>query len=495
MSELTRRDFLATAATLPLAQATRPASPPTDLPYLSLTEASALIKARRLSPVELTQAILNRIDRLDGRVGAFITVTRDLALGAAREAEQEIARGRYRGPLHGIPFGVKDTHYTKGIRTTANTPVLLDFVPDFDATVVARLKAAGGVLVGKMKLPEFSFGSAGEGGAFPDAKNPWNLSRTPGGSSSGSAAALAAGLLTVATGGDTSGSIRNPATFCGVVGMKPTYGRVSRRGIVVISWSLDHVGPMTRGVWDSAVMLQAIAGADPDDTSTRHATTQDYVQHLEDGARGLRLGLLKRYYVDFPGLNDEVRGAALTAFDALRKEGATIEDVDAPSLDLALAAWAPIMSEAYEYHAETIRKTPEKFREGLRTRIYLSALFTAQDVQRAQRLRARIGREVDALLSRVDALIFPGQAAPALKFEDFPTTGFAPASIRYTAPWNLLGLPAAVVPCGFSREGLPVSIQIVGRRFDDATVLRIARAYERVTDWHRRRPDPARWTL
>jgi len=190
-----------------------------------------------------------------------------------------------------------------------------------------------------------------------------------------------------------------------------------------------------------------------------------------------------------------VRGAALTAFDALRKEGATIEDVDAPSLDLALAAWAPIMSEAYEYHAETIRKTPEKFREGLRTRIYLSALFTAQDVQRAQRLRARIGREVDALLSRVDALIFPGQAAPALKFEDFPTTGFAPASIRYTAPWNLLGLPAAVVPCGFSREGLPVSIQIVGRRFDDATVLRIARAYERVTDWHRRRPDPARWTL
>src|SRR5439155_15221462 len=211
----------------------------TDLPYLSLTEASALIKARRLSPVELTQAILDRIDRLDSKVGAFITVTRDEAMRAARAAEQEIARGKYRGPLHGIPFGVKDTHYTKGIRTTANTPVLVDFVPRFDATVVAKLKTAGGVLVGKTKLPEFSFGSAGEGGAFPDAKNPWNLSRTPGGSSSGSAAALAAGLLTVATGGDTSGSIRNPAAFCGVVGMKPTYGRVSRHGIVVISWSLD----------------------------------------------------------------------------------------------------------------------------------------------------------------------------------------------------------------------------------------------------------------
>ena len=239
----------------------------------------------------------------------------------------------------------------------------------------------------------------------------------------------------------------------------------------------------------------AIAGADPDDTSTRGAATQDYVGRLEDGVRGLRLGLLKRYYVDFPGLHDEVRAAALAAFDVLRKEGATIEEVDAPSLDLALAVWAPLMSEAYEYHAETLRRSPEKLGEGLRTRVYFSALFTAQDVQRAQRLRARIGREVDALLSRVDALIFPGQAMPALRFEDFPSTGFAPASIRYTAPWNLLGLPAVVVPSGFTREGLPVSIQLVGRRFDDAMVLRVARAYERATEWHRRRPDPARWRL
>jgi aspartyl-tRNA(Asn)/glutamyl-tRNA(Gln) amidotransferase subunit A len=205
--------------------------------------------------------------------------------------------------------------------------------------------------------------------------------------------------------------------------------------------------------------------------------------------------VLKRYYVEFPGLHDDVRAAALTAFDVLRKEGATLEDVDAPSLDQALAVWAPLMSEAYEYHAETLRRSPEKFGEGLRTRVYFSALFTAQDVQRAQRLRARIGREIDALLSRVDALIFPGQAMPALRFEDFPSTGFAPASIRYTAPWNLLGLPAVVVPSGFSRDGLPVSIQLVGRRFDDATVLRAARAYERVTEWHRRRPDPARWRL
>src|SRR5262249_21545294 len=242
------------------AQKVRPASPRVDVPYLSMAEAATLIKSRRLSPVELTGSILDRIDRLDSQIGAFITVTREQALAAARQAEQEIARGAYRGPLHGIPFGIKDTHYTKGIRTTANTPVLADFVPDFDAAVVARLKAAGGVLVGKLKLPEFSFGSAGEGGFVPDAKNPWNLSRTPGGSSSGSAAALAAGLLTVATGGDTSGSIRNPATFCGVVGMKPTYGRVSRHGVVAISWSLDHVGPMTRTVVDNAMLLNVIAG-------------------------------------------------------------------------------------------------------------------------------------------------------------------------------------------------------------------------------------------
>jgi len=351
------------------------------------------------------------------------------------------------------------------------------------------------VLLGKLAMHEWAFGRPVTEGPFPTGRNPWDVRRAPAGSSSGSAVAAAAGLCAGALGSDTGGSIRGPAAMTGLVGHKPTYGLVSRSGVLALSWSLDHVGPMTRGVWDSAVMLQAISGADPDDTSTRGAPTQDYVQHLEDGARGLRLGLLKRYYVDGPGLNEEVRGAALTAFDVLCREGATIEDVDAPSLDLAMAVWAPIMSEAYEYHAETLRRTPEKFGEGVRTRLLLSALFTAQDVQRAQRLRARIGREVDALFSRVDALIFPGQAAPALRFEDFPTTGFAAAPIRYTAPWNLLGLPAAVVPCGFSREGLPVSIQIVGRRFDDATVLRLARAYERVTDWHRRRPDPARWRL
>jgi len=466
-----------------------------SVPDLDLRGVSEGIGRRELSSVEATEAYLARIAEHDAVLRSYITVTADMALAQAKDADAEMARGRRRGPLHGVPIALKDLVAVAGVKMTGGSRVLADYVPTRDAFVTGRLKDTGAVLLGKLAMHEFAFGRPITEGAFPTGRNPWDVRRAPAGSSSGSAVAAAAGLCAGALGSDTGGSIRGPAAMTGLVGHKPTYGLVSRSGVLPLSWSLDHVGPMTRGVWDSAVLLQAIAGADPDDTSTRGATTQDYVGGLEDGARGLRLGLLRRYYVDAPGLDDEVRAAALTAFDVLRKEGATIEDVDAPSLDLAMAAWAPIMSEAYEYHADTLRATPEKFGEGLRTRIYLTALFTAQDVQRAQRLRARIGREVDALLSRVDALIFPGQAAPALRFEEFPSTGFAPASIRYTAPWNLLGLPAVVVPSGFTREGLPVSIQIVGRRFDDATVLRIARAYERVTDWHRRRPDPTRWRL
>jgi aspartyl-tRNA(Asn)/glutamyl-tRNA(Gln) amidotransferase subunit A len=462
---------------------------------LDLRGVSDAIGRRELSSVEATEAYLGRIADHDPVLRSYITVTGDMALAQAKDADAEIARGRRRGPLHGVPIALKDLIAVAGVKMTGGSRVLAEHVPARDAFVTRRLKDAGAVLLGKLAMHEFAFGRPVTEGAFPTGRNPWDVRRAPAGSSSGSAVAAAAGLCAGALGSDTGGSIRGPAAMTGLVGHKPTYGLVSRRGVLPLSWSLDHVGPMTRGVWDSAVLLQAIAGIDADDTSTRGATTQDYVGRLDDGARGVRLGLLKRFYVDAPGLNDEVRAAALAAFDVLRKEGATIDDVDAPSLDLAMAAWAPIMSEAYEYHADTLRATPEKFGEGLRTRIYLTALFTAQDVQRAQRLRARIGHEVDALLSRADALIFPGQAAPALRFEEFPSTGFAPASIRYTAPWNLLGLPAVVVPSGFTREGLPVSIQIVGRRFDDATVLRIARAYERVTDWHRRRPDPGRWRL
>jgi aspartyl-tRNA(Asn)/glutamyl-tRNA(Gln) amidotransferase subunit A len=491
--DLTRRDFLASAvvaAAGPAGPATRPQidrkpDPPErgGLPYLSLTEASALIKARRLSPVELTEAILDRIDRLDTSVGAFITVTRDEALRAAREAEQQIARGGYRGPLHGIPFGVKDTHYTKGIRTTANTPVLLDFVPDFDATVVARLKQAGGVLVGKTKLPEFSFGSAGEGGAFPDAKNPWNLSRTPGGSSSGSAAALAAGLLTVATGGDTSGSIRNPATFCGVVGMKPTYGRVSRHGIVVISWSLDHVGPMTRTVADNALLLNAMAGHDPADDTSSAAPVPDYTRALQRGVRRMRVGVPKAG--QFDGYHPDVMRAFHDALESFRRLGATLVELDLPATaDLADDVQQIVrIAEAASYHEPFLATRADRYGlTSVRRDVEAGSLVTAVQYLRAQKVRAKLTRELSETFKPLDVLLTPGMPAPAGERIDVRQP--------FRRIFNACGFPALVLPMGFSTSpaGLPLGLQIAAKPFDEEIIYAAAQAFESTTEWHSRRP-------
>ncbi len=293
---VSRRTFLkgsvaGAAALSTISQATSQANA-SELNYLSIAEAAELIRTRQLSPLELTQAILDRIDQVESRVLAFVTVARDEALQAARTAQEEIARGQYRGPLHGIPFGVKDTHYSKGIKSTAGSPLLADFIPTYDATVVARMKEAGAILVGKTRLPAFSMG-----GDTP-SHNPWNLSRTPGGSSGGSAVALAAGELAAATGGDTSNSIRHPATLCNVVGMKATFGLVSRYGVIPISWSLDHIGPMTRTVADNALMLNVLAGYDPQDDYTVDVSIPDYTKALGRGVRGIRIGIPSDSLVD-----------------------------------------------------------------------------------------------------------------------------------------------------------------------------------------------------
>jgi aspartyl-tRNA(Asn)/glutamyl-tRNA(Gln) amidotransferase subunit A len=462
---------------------------------LDLRGVSEALGRREVTSVQATEAYLARIQQYDGVLQSYITVMADQALARAKAADTESERGRRRGPLHGVPIALKDLIAVAGVRMTSGSRLFAEHVPTRDAFVTRRLHDAGAVILGKLAMHEWAFGRPATDGPFPTGRNPWDVRRAPAGSSSGSAVAAAAGLCAGALGSDTGGSVRGPAAMTGLVGHKPTYGLVSRSGVLAMCWSLDHVGPMTRSVWDSAAMLQAIAGADPDDTSTRGARTQDYLGALDGGARGLRLGLLRRFYVDWPGLNDEVRSAALTAFDVLKGEGASLQDVDAPSLDLSMAAWAPFLAETFEYHAENLRKHPEGYRESLRPRVLMGALFTGSDFLRAQRLRERFRREVDALFERVDLLVFPGQAGPAVRFEDFPMKGLATPAMRYTAPWNLLGLPAVVVPCGFSRDGLPVSIQILGRPFDDATVLRLARAYERVTDWHARRPDPRRWTL
>ena len=462
---------------------------------LDLRGVSEALARRDVTSVQAAEEYLGRIQQHDRVLRSYITVMADHALARAKAADAETERGRRRGPLHGVPIALKDLIAVAGVRMTSGSQLYADHVPTRDAFVTRRLHDAGAVILGKLAMHEWAFGRPATEGPFPTGRNPWDIHRAPAGSSSGSAVAAAAGLCAGALGSDTGGSVRGPAAMTGLVGHKPTYGLVSRSGVLTMCWSLDHVGPMTRSVWDSAALLQIIAGADPDDTSTRAAQVQDYLGGLEAGARGVRLGVLRRFYVDFPGLNDDVRAAALTAFETLRAEGATLTDVDAPSLDLSTAAWAPFLAETYEYHARNLRERPEGYRESLRPRVYMGALVTAADYLRAQRLRERFRREVDALLERVDLLVFPGQMTPALRFEDFPMSGLAPASMRYTAPWNLLGLPAVVVPCGVSREGLPVSIQIVGRPSDDATVLRLARAYERATDWHTRRPDPARWRL
>jgi len=490
---MTRRDFLAVTAGAAFSSANRaPAidtfrpggQPPSgDLVFLSLTEASALIKARRLSPVELTRACLDRIDRLDSRVGAFITVTREEALGAARAAEQEIARGRYRGPMHGIPFGVKDTHYTKGIRTTANTPVLADFVPDFDATVVAKLKDAGGVMVGKMKLPEFSFGGAGEGGAFPDAKNPWNLSRTPGGSSSGSAAALAAGLLTVATGGDTSGSIRNPSTFCGVVGMKPTYGLVSRHGIIVISWSLDHVGPMTRTVADNARLLNVIAGHDPADDTSSSSPVPDYTAALRRGVRAMRVGVPKR--PQFDGYHPDVMRAFHDALDVFRKLGANVFEVDLPATADVVDDVQSIVriAEAASYHEPFLATKADRYGQtSVRRDVEAGSLVTAVQYLRAQKVRAKFTREFSETFRALDVFVTPGMPAPAGERVDVKQP--------FRRMFNVCGFPALVLPMGFSSNpaGLPLGLQIAAKPFDEETIYAAAQAFESATEWHNRRP-------
>jgi aspartyl-tRNA(Asn)/glutamyl-tRNA(Gln) amidotransferase subunit A len=350
-------------------------------------------------------------------------------------------------------------------------------------------------------MHEFAFGRAATDGSmtdgpFPTGRNPWNVERITAGSSSGSGAAAAAGLCAGALGSDTGGSIRGPAAMCGLVGHKPTYGLVTRRGCLPQCWSLDHVGPMTRSVWDAAVMLQTIAGHDPGDASTSQARPQSYTRDLEAGVRGMRFGLPRRFYVDWPGLHPDIRTAAFAAFAELERQGATIVDVDAPTLDQAQGIWGAMLSEMYEYHRDVIRAHPERYRTPTRLLMLASALCSAHDLVRAQRLRARLAREVRDILQGVDAIIFPGQSEPATPFPADPTpTELVRAASRYTNVWNLVGLPACVVPSGFSADGLPVSIQIVGRPFDDATVLRIARAYERATPWHTRRPDPAGWKL
>ena len=494
--ELSRRGFIAGAvAAIPATRSAQMSASPRqqgaarrpatgDLPYLSIADAAMLLRTRKLSPVELTQAVLDRIAQIEPRVHAFITVAHEEAMRAARTAEQEIAAGKYRGPLHGIPFGVKDTHYTKGIRTTANTPVLTDFVPDFDATVVVRLKQAGAVLIGKLSLPEFSFGGSPVGGGeFPDAANPWDLARTPGGSSSGSGAALAAGLVLAATGGDTSGSIRNPAALCGIVGMKPTYGRVSRHGIIAISWSLDHVGPMTRTVADNALLLNVLAGHDPLDDSSSEQPVPDYTRALTRGVRGLRIGVPKPSLFD--GYHPDVMRAFEAALVVFRKLGARVDEVDMPPTLVAMDDVQTIVriAEAASYHQPHLALRAERYgKTNVRRDVEAGSLITAVQYLQAQRVRAKFVKEFTALFRTFDVFLTPGFPAPAGEPSD--------VAQPFRRVFNVCGFPALVLPAGFSTSpaGLPIGLQIAASPFAEATIYAAAAAFESATPWHLKRP-------
>ncbi len=467
--------------------------PDTELCTLTLEELSPLLRDRRVSPVEVTQACLERIDALNQTLNAYITVTSDQALADARRCEAEILRGDYRGPLHGVPVALKDLYDTAGVRTTAASKIYAQRVPDEDAASVARLRAAGAVIIGKTNLHEFAYGVTTDSSYFGATRNPWDLERVAGGSSGGSGAAVAAGLCAAATGSDTGGSIRIPAALCGIVGLKPTYGRISCHGVLPLSWTLDHPGPMTRTVYGAAVMLAAMAGHDPCDPAAADVPVPDYAAGLRDGVVGLRIGVDPRWALS--GIHQEVRAAFQEALAVLEDLGAEIVEVSVPWVEEGMdAALTILMAEATGIHEEFLRTRPDDYQPDVRARLEKGFAVRGIDYGRARRAGELLRRDFVLLFQKVDLLATPMCGIPAPKLgqreviidrETVPVMG---PLTRYTRVFNLTGLPAISVPCGFSSEGLPIGLQLVGRAWDEAMVLRAACAYEAATEWTQRRP-------
>ena len=391
-----------------------------ELYYLTIPEAGQLLRTKQLSPVELTRAFLERIKELDPKLLAYNTLLPDQAMADAQTAETEISRGDYRGPMHGIPIALKDLYDTKGVLTTASSRVMANRVPNEDATTTARLKAAGGILLGKLGMHEFALGGPDPTCGFVLPRNPWNTDHTPGGSSSGSGVAAAAGLAMGTLGSCTGGSIRGPASFCSIVGLKATYGRVSRYGVVPLSWNLDHCGPMTWTVEDSAIMLQAIAGYDPKDPTSSRAPVPDYSASLREDISGLRVGVPRHYFFsDDPLINRETLSTVDSALKVLEDLGAKVEEVTVPSLEYVGAAQRVIMhSEAFAYHGKNLRSRPQDFGEMVRAHFRLGGLFSSADYVQALRVRNVMKREFTQLLQRVDVVVSPTMSNPAPRFDE-----------------------------------------------------------------------------
>lgn len=462
-----------------------------ELYFLSAGEASRLIQARELSPVELTEAFLARIAAVDDKINSYLLVMADAARAAARQAEQDIMAGRWKGPLHGIPFAVKDNYFTQGVRTCAASRVLMDHTPDYDATTIDKLKAAGAILLGKLNTWEYG---TGNGGVYFDlpfepARNPWDLAHFTGGSSTGAGASVAAGTAMVALGSDTGGSVRLPAAACGLQGIKPTYGRVSRHGILPNCYTLDVAGPLTWTVEDSALMLRAISGYDAQDPGSARVDVPDFLEGMESGVRGMTIGVIRDLGASDALLDASNRSALEAMIETLHKEGAKIVEVKlpAPVDDYRHTGSVINWTESLSIHEKDFMDSNELMGQALREKMMSGFMTRAVDYVAAQRRRRELTNSLDALVCSVDALVLPGAFHVAPPFAD-PDRLKAFTTDTAMTPFNLSGHPGMSVCTGFDEQGLPTNAQIVGRWFDESTVFKVARAYERATDWRARRP-------
>jgi len=455
--------------------------------FLGAAELGRRIARREVSPVEVARAHLARIGRLDARLNAFLTVTADRALKEAAVAEREILAGQSRGPLHGVPLALKDLFDTAGVRTTAGSKILAENVPARDAAVVERLRAAGLVLLGKTNLHEFAYGTTTDNEHYGPCRNPWDLERSPGGSSGGSGAALAAGLCAVSLGTDTGGSIRIPAGACGVVGLKPTLGRVSRRGVTPLAWSFDTVGPMARTVEDVAVLMSAVAGPDAEDEWCAARPADDFARGLEAGMRGLALGVPREWF--FEGVEPGIEAAVREAIAVLEREGARRVDVALPGMaDAHTAHHAILAAEAAAFHGPWLRERPQDYGGAIRAGLELGEFIPAVDYVNARRVQAIVQATFRAALAGADVLVMPCLPQAPLRVGEPMSREPEMAWNRLLTPVNVAGYPALSVPCGFDGAGMPVGLQIIGRPFEEALLLRVARACERATEWGTRRP-------
>ena len=464
-----------------------------ELPFLTAIQLSKLIETKEVSPVEATQAYLDRIQEVDPKLNSYITITGEQALEAARQAEQEIAAGVHRGPLHGVPMAVKDQFNTAGVPTTGGSSILRDNVPTEDATVITKLKNAGAILLGKLNMSEFAMAEI-YNHPYGTPRNPWDLKRNPGTSSSGSGAATAASLCATSLGEDTGGSIRGPANFSGLVGLRPSHGRVSRYGVLGGSWSMDTVGPISKSVEDAAITIQAIAGHDPKDTYSWDVPVPDYRAALTGDISGIKLGVVQER-MDSPNLNPEFRDTVAKAISVLGELGASSEDVSIPLAPNAGALTMSILNvEWSNLHRPLFEPNIDELDHNNKIRFLTGSVIPAQFYYKAQKIRAVLRQQILDALEKVDVLVLPTgpvtappvESVPGIQSKEHALTGLA-GRISFTGPFNLAGTPAISVPCGFSAVGMPMGLQIVGRPFAEETVLKVAHAYEQNTDWHNRR--------